>query len=76
MSGMRGINFSIDKRSSGRCWSARPHAKNKAARAAWDHFAATGSIRMIRLIEGKWCCYRPGAGHAVMADATKFKRSV
>lgn len=41
-----------------RWYTARPPSGCRAARRAWDHFAADGKLKSMMLIEGYWSCER------------------
>lgn len=45
-----------------RTYTSRPPANCKAARRAWDHFAAKGPITWMSLLDGYWGVQRPGDG--------------
>lgn len=58
----RGWNLSAAFRAgTGRRYTARPAANRKAARRAWDHFAAKGQVEWVQLLDGHWGCQRPGS---------------
>lgn len=41
-----------------RTYTARPPSGSRAARRAWDAFAADGPLKSLLLIEGYWSCER------------------
>ncbi len=47
-------------RTSGKRYRARPPANCRAARAAWDVFAAEGPVEWLQLLDGHWGAKRPG----------------
>lgn len=58
----------------GTMYTKRPAANRIAARAAWDHFAETGEIEWMILLDGYWGCQRPNGGPLVDAEAIHFRR--
>lgn len=59
----------------GTIYKSRPAANRIAARRAWDHFAETGPIKQLRLLDGYWGVLRPDPTDAVEeVEAVHFRR--